>query len=129
MRQTILDAMQRRNADAYGHGVPSRDVREQEWNDADTLASEFLCEHPEDDEEPLTAEWLEAEGIPRFIDLSGDMKLSIYHFSVSIVFETKSRAQFYEIHEEHELDHIKTRGDLRRLLVALNVQNVKVARK
>lgn len=52
--------------------------------------------------------------------LSGDMKLSIYAFSVSILSETTSRAQYYTHSDEHELDHIKTRGQLRVLVLSVS---------
>ena len=92
--------------------------------DATLLASLYLAEHPADDGEDVTEEWLESVGWRRnrgYMDSPqiGDscFQLTWCSLGQSMLLECDDNDQ-----PDVTLPHIKTRGDVRRLCEALGIE-------
>lgn len=100
----------------FGPGYLDIDER-----DVMRVARACLAEHPADDDEPVTAEWLESIGFYRDGTHPDDpftCRESALYLSPKYDDET-TWVVFVEV---YEIGNIKTRGDVRRLLTALGIE-------
>jgi len=92
------------------------------WSDcnaARTLADAFAAEHPEDDDLPLTREWLIESGFKAntFND-DGDFGYA-HHSECSVEVHQFGRDFDVKVYDGHAWKKNPTRGQLRRLVAAL----------
>lgn len=92
--------------------------------DAVALAEAYLAEHPADDGEPVTAEWLESIGFYRD-GVHPDDPFTCRESSIYLSPKYDDEKLWVVFVEVYELGKSKTRGDVRRLLAALGIEVVK----
>ena len=85
----------------------------------------YLAEHPADDDEPVTAEWLESVGWEAYPDTGNRMWHS--RSATLIMIDLRNPGETWLCHgsSAHGWDYITkstTRGDVRRLCSALGIQ-------
>ena len=117
MRNDLRDVMERwHNSDGFAAS------RLEECHDLlYTLAAAYMADHPADDAEPVTEEWLKAVlGEKMTYDMGFDFRVRFYVYSQpEIEYET---GRGYEHCESSvDLPEAKTRGDVRRICAALGV--------
>ena len=119
------------------HGVGGkRHISEREYADAVTLAIAYLAEHPVDDDEPVTPEWLATNGFhrqqqPASSNIFGSDKCVPAAGSVlpivAIEFPRRNSREVpiwavWVYGYERNQNFCPTRGDVRRLCKALGIE-------
>lgn len=83
------------------------------------VADLCLCEHPADDDEPVTEEWLRSVGAIVIRETAAFGMLTL-ELGGLLCWRRHDRETFY-LTDMRKLPHIKTRGDVRRLCRALGI--------
>ncbi len=101
-----------------------RDHRTTQWplrtQDMNTIIEAYLAEHPADDAEPITGEWLRTTSAYTFVELPDNDGTNVL-FEIEPFGPDEYRPQLSEGSDMIVLRRLKTRGDLRRLCAALGV--------
>jgi hypothetical protein len=109
VRQKYEEAAHR--ASCSGNCVQYKTIHPGHLELLDRVYDAYLAEHPADDDEPISFEWLEAEGWERRTTIVGDRQY--WRNGKVLVTDDGVRLEF------EELPNITTRGQLRRLIAAL----------
>lgn len=94
---------------------------EQYRRDGLMLRDAYLAEHPADDSESVTFEWLESIGFYRD-GTHIDDPLTCCESAIYLSPDHNDETVWVVFVEVYELGHVKTRGDVRRLLAALGIE-------
>ena len=106
--------------------------REDEYDDTDkeiynateqvlSAASKYLAEHPADDAEPVTPEWLVSVGLNNELHLGGTFYVQVFADG-GVSLNCTNLDTWYGWYEELDLPKCKTRRDVRRLCAALGIE-------
>lgn len=120
-----LRQMRADSDDHDGGYLDTPEGQRQSLHDHVCLADAYLAEHPTDDDEPISDEWLmETYGFDRCNndqDLGGTFSLVAYEHC-----EWEIRSYVYAVYDGHDHSHDlgkpKTRGHVRRLCAALGIE-------
>lgn len=121
------EAITRMVADVHDDGFNAAATGlEGQFNAMRTICDSYISEHPEDDNEPVTKEWLlsigfeiSRDGFPFHADMDGYLKPSPPH-----LFKDTTSAWDWNLEPpaSNLLCVLFTRGDVRRLLTALGIE-------
>lgn len=88
------------------------------------LKDAYLAEHPADDDEPVTEEWLRSVFGGKPTGVIG-WNFSVYFYatqSPELIYEYGQEADYFYQYGNASLPECKTRGDVRRLCMDLGIQ-------
>ena len=91
---------------------------------ADLIVNRWLSEHPDDDDEPVTGEWLASAGSrePRNVDLAAPPTLTIPGYHYGVLVQADDGRSWDWCRGAHVIATVRTRGNVRRLCKALGVE-------
>lgn len=97
--------------------------RGQAHDDAARIVDAYLQEHPADDDEPLTEEWLRSAGAhdPHGRDHAAPLALTALGIGFGVFVRDELNDCWHWCRGSRRLATLRTRGDVRRLLAALGV--------
>jgi hypothetical protein len=129
-KQKLRDAAERRRTGDYSALKTVNDRCLQPLADAEFLADAYLTEHPADDNEPLTGEWLESLGAKSSHWATGTCDYSIPSDGIEVDVRIWSQAVDTDPeaiisnagHNDNVQIQVKTRADVRLLCRALRIE-------
>ena len=89
-----------------------------QWDDQEILANAYLAEHPADDAEPMTLEWVGEVTGELLCEIGGDSSRAFVNAGGILTIHRDGRV-FIQL---KIVKPVKTRGDVRRLCAALGVE-------